>query len=195
MLFTNLKKSPTRRCSWRQSRHNELHAVPTQDSDAWRKLKTCPQSWNNTWIRQIFQVPSSTSPLAGKIVGMASCFRKELFSSCQNVFWIFEAQQLEVFAAQRWKRCRTGPLCKLTPSLVVLLHPAAIHLVDIAGKMQENNFFETYKLTARTWMYLDVHVFNVRFRQSLPCLDWRHKKGWRSHPPHNFIYVFKQINH
>ena len=58
-----------------------------------------------------------------------------------GVFRILEARRLEVFAAQRWKRRRTGPLCKLTPSLVVLLHPAAIHLVDIAGKMQEKNFF------------------------------------------------------
>ena len=49
-----------------------------------------------------------------------------------SVLRIPEARQLEVFAAQRWKRRRTGPLCKLTPSLVVLLHPAAIHLVEIA---------------------------------------------------------------
>ena len=89
------------------------------------------------------KVPSSTSQLAGQIIGMASCFRKELFSSYVNmcsVFRILEARRLEVFAAQRWKRRRTGQLGNLTPSLVVLLHPAAIHLVDIAGKLQEKNF-------------------------------------------------------
>ena len=37
-------------CLWRQSRRDESHAVPTQHSDAWRKLKTCPQNWNNTWL-------------------------------------------------------------------------------------------------------------------------------------------------
>ena len=58
-----------------------------------------------------------------------------------SVFRILEARRLEVFAAQRWKRRRTGQLGKLTPSLVVLLHPAAIHLVDIAEKMQEQNLF------------------------------------------------------
>ena len=40
---------------------------------------------------------------------------------------VFEARRLEVFAAQRWKRRRTGPVCKLTHFLVVLLPPAAIH--------------------------------------------------------------------
>ena len=56
-----------------------------------------------------------------------------------SVFRILEARRLEVFAAQR-KRRRTGQLGKLTLFLIVLLHPAAIHLVDIAGKMQEKNF-------------------------------------------------------
>ena len=34
-----------------------------------------------------------------------------------------------------------GNKCWLTPSLVVLLHPAAIHLVGIAGKMHEKFLF------------------------------------------------------
>ena len=32
--------------STRITQHGESHAVPTQDSDAWRKLKTCPKSLN-----------------------------------------------------------------------------------------------------------------------------------------------------
>ena len=65
---------------------SQLHAVPTQDSDAWRKLKyalkveTIPDFVHVRQmllkVRYIFQVPSSISPLDGKIVGMASCFRK-----------------------------------------------------------------------------------------------------------------------
>ena len=70
-----------------------------------------------------------------------------------SVFRILEARRLEVFAAQRWKRRRTGQLGKLTPSLVVLLHPAAIHLVDIAGKMQEKTQTHDQDL-----MHVCVHV-------------------------------------
>ena len=77
--------------------------------------------------------------------------------------------------------------CKLTPSLVVLLHPAAIviHLVGIAKKMQERTFSETYKLT--TWItctckcVYSTHWRQIRrgsmFNRGRVCLDWRHRRG------------------
>ena len=45
MFFTNLNISPTREGAVHDiNRDSEkTHAVLTQDSDAWRKLKTCPQ--------------------------------------------------------------------------------------------------------------------------------------------------------
>ena len=49
-----------------------------------------------------------------------------------------------------------GNTCNLTPSLVVLLHPAAKHLVGIAEKMQKN--------------VLCMFVYSTHCRQSLPRL-------------------------
>ena len=52
-----------------------------------------------------------------------------------------------------------GNRCRLTPSLVVLLHPAAIHLVGIVGKMPEKCLFlitkQTYRLTTCTCVNTD----------------------------------------
>ena len=100
-----------------------------------------------------------------------------------------------IFAAHN--RLYLGPaenIYKLTPSLVILLHPAEIHLVGIAGKMQDTKlFFETYKLT--TYMYLHVYLLyalqaNSRgsmFDRGKVCLDCRHKRVWAESPPNNFI--------
>ena len=54
-----------------------------------------------------------------------------------GVFRILEARRLEVFAAQRWKRCRTGLLCKLTPYLNVLQQYT---WSTLPGKMPKKTF-------------------------------------------------------
>ena len=79
--------------------HPDYSARLIACSDAWRKLKhalkveTIPDCFH---VRQMLVTSGSSRlsgtifdfPLAGKIVGMAPCFRKELFSSCQNVWCI-----------------------------------------------------------------------------------------------------------
>ena len=83
-----------------------------------------------------------------------------------------------------------GNKCWLTPSLVVLLHPAAIHLVGIAGKMHEKFLFW---ITKRNVQAHYSHVCIQRkcrqlrggsmFDRGEVFLEWRHKKGWAEPPP------------
>ena len=105
------------------TQHGESHAVPTQDSDAWHKLKTCPQNWNNTrFCSRYANAPLGSSrlsgtffnfPLAGKLLGSRHVLEKNfsLHIKMCGVFRILEARRHKVFAAQRWKRHQPGPLC------------------------------------------------------------------------------------
>ena len=86
--------------------------------------------------------------------------------------------------------CESDQPCRLTPSLVVLLHPAAIHLVGIAGKMQEKTFFETYKLATRTCMYMYFAcVFTLCIKANSASIDVTKGVGGVN-PLNNFIYFF-----
>ena len=89
--------------------------------------------------------------------------------------------------------CESDQPCRLTPSLVVLLHPAAIHLVGIAGKMQEKYFFRNRQTHALVSHVLCTCVYSMH--QGKVCFDWRHNRGRRSQPPPKQLYLFfKHIN-
>ena len=138
-------------------------------------------------VLHVFQVPSSTSHWLEKLLELRHVLDKNfsLHVKMCGVFRILEARRLEVFAAQRWKIRRTGPLCKLTPSLVVQQQNTCSH----CRKMQEKNlFFGTYKLTTRTFMYC-TYVCSI-FDRGKVCLDWRHKRGRRSYSPRKTLSIF-----
>ena len=94
-----------------------------------------------------------------------------------------------MFAAQRWKGRRTGPLCKLTPSLVVLLHPAAIHLVDIAGKKCKKNTFSKRTNSRRTCVRRSIEAkFFFYIKKSLKTITQKH---YFIVQKHNYTLMFK----
>ena len=78
--------------------------------------------------------------------------------------------------------------CKLTPSVVVLLHPAAIHLVDIAGRMQEKPFSK--RTNSRLGLECTCTYPCSMFDRGKVCLNWRHKRGRRSHHHTTFVSLF-----
>ena len=77
--------------------------------------------------------------------------------------------------------CESDQPCRLPPTLVVVLHPAAIHSVGIAEQMQENNLFWNVQTHDLDLNVLCTCVYSTH--QGKVCLDWRHKRGRRSQPP------------
>ena len=78
--------------------------------------------------------------------------------------------------------------CNLNPSLIVLLHPAAIHMVSIAGKCNNNEIkqIETFKLT--TWTVCTLHMWLLYALQAKSAsIDVTRGEGGVS-PRNNFIY-------
>ena len=154
-----MKPDPRGRCSWRQSRREESHAVPTQVMTQ----ETCPHSWINVWFLFIFSrwtnAPLGFLRLSATFFDFPASWnlflgwRHVLENNCSlhvkmcSVFRILEARRLEVFAAQRWKRLANWP----TLSLFCCIHQQYTWST-LPENCKKKNMFETYKLTNRTWM-------------------------------------------
>ena len=107
------------------------------------------------------------------LVGMASCFRKEFFSSCKNVWCIPDSQSTTAQSVRFTVLGKTSDRTTLHTDPIFSCFAASSSNTPgrHCRKMQETNFFsETYKLKTGTCIYLHVRVFDLRSKQSLPPL-------------------------